>query len=75
MAITATGYRNRLLEEAPALGIQVSKKQAEKIGIRIARRIESQMVELDFYEALRIMGIISDPTARDAVRNLEGAAA
>lgn len=71
MAITATGYRNRLLEEAPALGIQVSKKQAEKIGIRIARRIESQMVELDFYEALRIMGIISDPTARDAVRNLE----
>ena len=74
MAITATGYRNRLLEEAPALGIQVSKKQAEKIGIRIARRIESQMVELDFYEALRIMGIISDPTARDAVRNLERAA-
>lgn len=73
MAITATGYRNRLLEEAPALGIQVSKKQAEKIGIRIARRIESQMVELDFYEALRIMGIISDPTARDAVRNLEAA--
>lgn len=74
MAITATGYRNRLLEEAPALGIQVSKKQAEKIGIRIARRIESQMVELDFYEALRIMGIISDPTARDAVRSLEMAA-
>lgn len=74
MAITATGYRNRLLEEAPALGIQVSKKQAEKIGIRIARRIESQMIELDFYEALRIMGIISDPTARDAVRNLEMAA-
>lgn len=75
MAITATGYRNRLLEEATALGIQVSKKQAEKIGIRIARRIESQMVELDFYEALRILGIISDPTARDAIRNLEGAAA
>lgn len=74
MAITATGYRNRLLEEAPALGIQMSKKQAEKIGIRIARRIESQMVELDFYEALRIMGIISDPTARDAVRNMEMAA-
>lgn len=74
MAITATGYRNRLLEEAPALGIQVSKKQAEKIGIRIARRIESQMVELDFFEALRIMGIISDPTARDAVRNMEAAA-
>lgn len=74
MAITATGYRNRLLEEAPALGIQMSKKQAEKIGIRIARRIESQMVELDFYEALRIMGIISDPTARDAVRSLEMAA-
>lgn len=73
MAITATGYRNRLLEEAPALGIQVSKKQAEKIGIRIARRIESQMVELDFYEALRIMGIISDPTARDAIRSLESA--
>lgn len=74
MAITATGYRNRLLEEAPALGIQMSKKQAEKIGIRIARRIESQMVELDFYESLRIMGIISDPTARDAVRSLEMAA-
>lgn len=74
MAITATGYRNRLLEEAPALGIDVSKKQAEKIGIRIARRVESQMVELDFYESLRILGLISDTTARDAIRNLEAAA-
>ena len=73
MAITATGYRNRLLAEAPALGIDVSKKQAEKIGIRSARGVESQMVELDFYESLRILGLISDTTARDAIRNLEAA--
>lgn len=75
MAITATGFKNRIIAEAPALGIKVSNKRAEKLGIKLARRLESQMVEHDFYESLRILGVISDKTARDAVRNLEGAAA
>lgn len=75
MAVSATGYRNRLLAEAPTLGIEISKKQAEKAGIRIARRAEQMGVEHDFFESLRILGLISDTTARDAIRNLEGATA
>lgn len=72
--VTASGFKNRLLDEAPSLGIEISKGQAAKIGIRLARRLESQMIEFDFYEGLRILGVISDPTARDAVKNVGAAA-
>ncbi|WP_346922752.1 hypothetical protein [Glutamicibacter creatinolyticus] len=72
--VTATGFRDRIMAEAPTLGVSVSKKRAEKLGIKLARRLEAQMTEFDFYEGLRILGVISDPTARDAVRNLEVAA-
>jgi len=35
----------------------------------------SQRRELEWFECLRVLGITSDPTARDAIRNLEDAAA
>lgn len=34
----------------------------------------NQYQERDFYESMRILGIISDVTARDAIRNMEVAA-
>jgi len=53
----------------------MKKSKAEKLAHKIAKRAAAMQEQFDFFESLRIMGIISDPTARDAVRNLEGAAA
>ena len=38
-----------------------------KVAIRVHRRAERMHEEFDFYEALRILGMSSDTTARDAV--------
>ena len=35
------------------------------------RRAERMQEEFDFYEGLRVLGIQSDPTAREAVYNIE----
>lgn len=71
--VSASGFKNRLIDEAPKLGININPNQAAKLGIKLARRAERMAVETDFYESLRILGLISDTTARDAVRNLENA--
>ena len=72
---TASGFKNRLIEEAPNLGVEVTAGQAAKMGIRLARRAERMAEQFDFYESLRILGIVTDTTARDAVANLEVVAA
>ncbi|MGO2634789.1 MAG: hypothetical protein ACTH9H_13690 [Galactobacter sp.] len=61
-----TGFENRLKTEAPHL----SKGQRRAAAKRIAYRME-RMTETSFYESCRILGILSDTTARDAIRNLE----
>lgn len=72
---TASQFKNRLIAEAPNIGVTVTTGQAAKMGIRLARRAERMAEQFDFYESLRILGLISDTTARDAVANLEAAAA
>ena len=64
------GFERRIARECPSLSRSQAKAAAKKI-----KYIMDNMTEVfDFYEGLRIMGIISDPTARDAVRSLEMAA-
>lgn len=70
---TATGYKNRILDWAAESGHDISPSRAMKMAIRIHRRAESMHEELDFYDALRVLGISSDPTARKAVKNMESA--
>lgn len=67
--MTVTGYQKKIMEAVP----EMKKSKAEKLAHKIAKRAAAMQEQFDFFESLRIMGIISDPTARDAVRNLEAA--
>lgn len=68
--MTITGYQKRILEAAP----QVGKNKAERLAIKLVKRQERMQQEFDFYESLRIFGVIADTTPRDAIRNIEDAA-
>ena len=75
--INVTGYKRRIREDFP----DFSESQVKRLAKRIAWRVENytQFVGADedaIYEmGLRILGIHRDDTARDAVREMEGAAA
>ena len=65
--MTITGYEKRIREADPTL----SRSKAQRLAARIAKRAAAMREEFDFFKELRILGIIADPTARDAVANLE----
>ena len=66
---TTTGFERRIARECPSLSRGQVKAAAKKIMF-IAQNMQETF---DFYQGLRILGLLSDPTARDAVRNLEAA--
>ena len=68
---TASGFQARIIDHCLTHGIEISNSKARKLGIRLARRMEAMNEEFDFYESLRILGMTTDTTARDAVRNIE----
>ena len=53
----------------------VKKSRAQRIAGKLVKRAERMGETFDFYESMRILGLISDTTARDAVANLEAVAA
>jgi hypothetical protein len=67
--MTITGYQKRILEAAPEVG----KNKAERLAIKLVKRQERMQEQFDFYESLRIFGVITDTTPRDAIRNIEDA--
>ena len=75
--ISTTGYENRIRNDFPEL----SRSQAKRLAKKVAWRVENMTRFVganqdDIYEtALRILGLHADPTARDAVRNIEAVAA
>ena len=75
--ISTTGYENRIRNDFP----QLSRSQAKRLAKKVAWRVENMTRfaganQDDMYEtALRILGIHADPTARDAVQNVETVAA
>ena len=70
---TASAFKARIISYCIDNGIEIAPAKAQKLGIRIARRAERMQQEFDFFESLRVLGMTSDPTARDAVRNIERA--
>ena len=74
--ISTTGYEDRIRNDFP----QLSRSQAKRLAKKVAWRVENMTRFVganqdDMYEtALRILGIHADPTARDAVQNIEAAA-
>lgn len=75
--INATGFEKRLEVEAPHLSKGQRKAAAKRIAWRMQHATEfvDAPIETVYEAGLRILGIHSDVTARDAARNLEGAAA
>lgn len=67
--MSVTGFENRIAEAAPHL----SRGQVKKIARTLAHRAEKMQTVTDFYDALRVLGISSDPTARTAIKNMEAA--
>ncbi len=62
-----TQLEKRILTESNA-----SKGQARKAARKIAHMYANMQEVFDFYEGLRILGIHTDSTARDAIHNVEG---
>lgn len=61
-AYSTTGFEHRIAADAPDLSASQVKRLAKKIAWRAAHMQE----EFDYYAALRILGIYSDPTAKEA---------
>lgn len=72
---TASAFQARIIDFCFSHGIDISNAKARKLGVRIARRAESMQAEFDFDRELRVLGIHWDPTAADAIYNVERNAA
>lgn len=68
--MSTTGFERRIADAAPDL----SRGQVKKIARKLAHRAERMQSVEEFYHALRILGVSSDPTALTAVTNMEAAA-
>lgn len=65
--ISTHGYERRIASEFPSL----SRGQVKKTAKKIFWMAENMHEVFDFYEGMKILGIITDTTARDAIRNIE----
>lgn len=72
---TASAFKARIISYCIDNGVELSSSKAQRLAVRIARRAEKMQQEFDFFEHMRILGMTSDTTARDAVRNIERATA
>lgn len=63
---SAKGYTWKIVAYCAANNIPLTDSKADRLGVRMKRRADKMQAEFDFYEALRILGISSDPTARQA---------
>ena len=63
---TASAFKARIISYCIDNGIDLAPAKAQKLGVRIARRAEKMQQEFDFYESLRILGMTTDSTARQA---------
>lgn len=71
MPETQTGFKKKVAEFALENGIPLSERQIKNLGGKMHKRAAFMQTEFDFFENLRILGMLSDTTARDAVRNIE----
>lgn len=72
--MTLAGWKRKIKDYCEANGIAKSDRQIKNMAGVISKRMAAMNEETDFYTALRILGLSSDTTARDAVRNMERAA-
>lgn len=65
--ISTSGYEKRIAAEFPAL----SRGQVKKTAKKIFWMAENMHEVFDFYEGMKILGIITDETPMLAIRNIE----
>ena len=65
--------KHEIAAHVMALAPTITPRSAESLAAKWKRA--SIRRDLGFYEALRVSGIISDPTPRKAIKNIEGVAA
>lgn len=65
------GFERRIATECP----QLSRGQVKAAAKKIMFIAQNMQETFDFFEGLRILGMVTDTTARDAIRNLEDAVA
>lgn len=63
--------KHEIVENILAITPTITPRSAESLAAKWKRA--SIRRDLGFHEALRISGIISDPTPRDAIQNMERA--
>lgn len=71
---TITGWKKEIRAFCNERGIRKSDSQISRLATKAHKREQSMddaADRFDFFEAMRILGIVSDTTARDAVRNME----
>lgn len=68
--MSVTGFEKRIAAECPDL----TRRQVKNLAGMIAKRAAAMQEEFDFFACLRILGMSSDTTARDAIKNMERAA-
>lgn len=74
--ITPGGYAEEISHLSSVIEIQafIMREQPginKRFAERSARKLQKMRTAPDFYEGLRVLGIHTDSTARDAVRNIE----
>lgn len=62
-----SGFKRRILDVCP----DIDEHKAGRLAKKIAYRAAAMQEQFDFFESCRILGILPDITARDAIRNLE----
>lgn len=67
--MTATGFEKRIAEAAPHL----SRSKCQRLALKLAKRADRMQEEFDFFAQLKILGVSADPTAVQAIRNVEAA--
>ena len=65
MPETQTGFKKKVAEYALEHGLPLSERQIKNIGGKMHKRAAFMQTEFDFFENLRILGMLSDTTARD----------
>lgn len=65
------GYRQRIQAWCSENGVEMTRAKARRFGERMYRRAQAMQGEFDFYESLRVLGIHTDSTARDAIKNID----
>lgn len=71
MPKTRSQIQAEIHDALTARGIDRSDSAVRRMAVKWHKRESETGEPLEFFEGLRILGIITDTTARDAVANLE----